>query len=163
MSAPKPKRVRTAPVKRDPVIAALIAKLPAENGRMNRAQRVNWLRQTAMAMDGAYGIELPIAIDSAAETNSSGGAVTDLPNILAAKPPAPIAAAAETDEVRYFVDERGFARKEPGNVRIRPPDVPSNVLLEDEREGEGDLDTIKWADGEWPVAAWPHALTVVKA
>jgi hypothetical protein len=163
MSGAKPKRVRPPAVKRDPVIAALIAKLPAERGSFNRAQRVNWLRQMAMAMDGAYGVELQILIDVDPPVIISGrDAVIDLPNPLPPRP-APIAAPAEPDEIRYFIDKQGFARKEPGNVRIKPPDVPSSAILEDEREGEADLDTIKWADGQWPVEAWPHALTVVKA
>lgn len=159
-SEQKPKRVRPPAVRRDPVIAALIAKLPPENGAFNRALRVNWLRQIAMAFDGAYGVQLQISIDDHAVT-ISGGPV-DIPAILSPGP-APIAAPAEPDEIRYFVDKEGFARKEPGNMRIKPPDVPPGETLEDEREGDDDLDTIKWADGQWPPAAYPHPLTIVKA
>jgi len=158
------KRIRPPAVKRDPVIAALIAKLPPDGGRFDRNLRVNWLRQVAMAFDGAYGVQHPIPIDAARELTITGreGAIVDIPNILTSKP-TPIAAAAEPDEIRYFVDKEGFARKEPGNVRIRPFDVPPGETLEDEREGDDELDSIKWADGNWPPAAYPHPLTIAKA
>ena len=161
----KRKRVRAPAVKRDPVIAALIAKLPAESGQFTRAQRVNWLRQIAMAMDGAYGVQASIPIDSAAAELVMSGGLVEMPNPIAAKPasPALIAAAAEPDEIRYYVDRDGFARKEPGNARIKPFEVPPGETLEDEREGDDELDTIKWADGQWPPGAYPHPLTIVKA
>lgn len=155
MSTAKPKRIRLPAVKRDPVIGALIAKLPAENAAFTRAQRVNWLRMMAMAFDGAFGVQTPIAVDSAAEIAITGAlGMNDVPAFLSPKP-APIAAPADDDEVRYFVDKDGFARKEPGNVRVRPVDVPSGATIEDERDGDDSLDTIKWADGQWPPAAYP--------
>jgi hypothetical protein len=156
-------RVRPAAVRRDPVVAALIAKLPADGGRFSRAQRVNWLRMFAMALDGAFGVELPIGIDAAPDVTISGG-IIDMPSILKpAAPPAPIAASAEPDEIRYFVDAEGFARVEPGRARIRPGDIPAGLVLEDERDGDDALDTIKWADGVWPPGAYPNPITIVKA
>jgi hypothetical protein len=159
---PRPKRVRPAPVKRDPVITALIAKLPPEGARFDRPQRVNLLRMFAMAFDGAFGVQLPIAIDAAAELVITGGPI-DMPSILAPSKPQPISAPAEEDEIRYFVDQDGFARKEPGGARIKPHEIPPGFSLEDEREGDGELDTIKWADGVWPPGAYPNPLTIVKA
>jgi hypothetical protein len=158
LSAPKPKRVRPAAVKRDPVIAALIAKIPAEGSGFSRALRVNWLRQVAMAFDGAFGVEMQIFIDNDPPQLFSGalGGPTEMPAIL--KPnaaPAPIAGAAEPDEIRYFIDAQGMARVSPGNKRVRPVDVPSGTTFEDERVDDTDLDTIKWADGEWPPAVYP--------
>lgn len=157
----KRKRVRPAAVKRDPVIAALIAKLPPEGADFDRARRVNWLRQIAMAFDGAYGVQLEIFIDVDAPLVVSGkDLVTDLPNPL--RPHAPGTApttslrlAAEPDEIRYFIDPEGFARMEPGNKRVRPVDVPNGAEIEDERDGDDSLDTIKWSDGQWPPAAYP--------
>lgn len=140
-------------MKRDPVIAALIAKLPAEHAPFTRAQRVNWLRQVAMAFDGAYGVELQIFVDVDAPMVLPG-APLDLPNVLKPAPP-PIAAAAEPDEIRYFIDISGYARRSPGNERVRPVDVPNGTEFEDERFGDKDIGTIKWADGEWPPAAYP--------
>lgn len=165
-TASKSKRVRPRPVRRDPVIAALIAKLPAEGGRFDRAMRINWLRMIAMAFDGAFGVEPPFSIDTAALVRAvypSGGSMSETPSSPAA-PPAPITAPAEPDEIRYYVDANGFARVEPGNQRIKPFDVPVGSTLEDEREGEGELDTIKWADGPWPPEAYAgHSLIIVKA
>ncbi len=150
-------------VKRDPVIGALIAKVPAEGAAFTRAQRVNWLRMMAMAFDGAFGVQAPIGVDVAAEASMSGGPI-EMPNILPpAAPPQPIFASAEADEIRYFVDFDGFARMEPGGGRIRPVDVPAGAELEDEREGDDSLDTIKWADGQWPPGAYPNPITIVKA
>lgn len=151
----KRKRVRPAAVRRDPVIAALIAKLPAEGQAFERARRVNWLHQIAMAFDGAYGVQGSIPIDAERVPPVSGkDIVMELPNVLGAKP-APIAAAAEPDEIRYFIDPEGFARMEPGNKRVRPVDVPNGAEIEDERDGDDSLDTIKWSDGQWPPAAYP--------
>lgn len=156
----KRKRVRPAAVKRDPVIAALIAKLPAEAATFTRAQRVNWLRQVAMAFDGAYGVELAISIDVDAGVTISGGPV-EMPKLPLRTPPAPIAAAPEPDEIRYFIDAGGFARMDPGGKRVKPTDIPNGAEIEDEREGDDELDTIKWADGQWPPAAYPDRSFVI--
>ncbi len=161
--APARKRVRPPAVKRDPVIAALIAKLPAEGGQLNRAQRANWLRQVAMAFDGAYGVLPAIAIDASAETIISGGPAKVSSIQEPSAPPPPISAAAEPDEIRYYVDAEGFARKEPGRTRIRPVEIPNGCELEDERVDDDSLDTIKWADGVWPPGAYPRPITIVKA
>lgn len=162
MSKPEPrKRVRPPAVKRDPVISALIAKLPPEAGSFDRARRVNWLRQVAMAFDGAYGVQLAIAIDEHAGVTVSGkDAPLDIPLILP-RPPAPIAAPADEDEIRYFIDEQGFARMDPGGKRVKPTDIPSGSDIEDERDGDDSLDTIKWADGQWPPAAYPDRSFVI--
>ncbi|MCK1501492.1 hypothetical protein [Bradyrhizobium sp. 188] len=163
MSGDKRKRVRTPAVRRDPVLAALVAKIPGEGATFTRAQRVNLLRMFAMAFDGAFGVELPIGIDAALEVTHSGGPI-EMPNILPpAAPPQPIFAPAEADEIRYFVDASGFARMEPGGGRIRPVDIPAGAELEDEREGDDSLDTINWADGKWPPGAYPNPITIVKA
>lgn len=160
----KPKRVRPPAVRRDPVIAALIAKIPPEGQPFDRARRVNWLRQFAMALDGAFGVQPQIFIDVDPPVLFSGGPI-DLPSVL--KPssaPAPIAAPAEDDEIRYFIDASGMARVSPGNKRIRPVDVPNGATIEDERGDDTDLDTIKWADGSWPPAAYPdRSFVFVKA
>ena len=158
----KPKRVRTPAVKRDPVIGALIAKIPGEGAAFSRAQRINFLRMFAMALDGAFGVEAPIAIDAAAVVTVPQE-VLEMPNVLAPAAPKPIVAEAEPDEIRYYVDADGYARREPGNARIRPVDILAGAVLEDEREGEGELDTIKWADGAWPPGAYPNPITIVKA
>lgn len=159
---PKPKRVRSRPVKRDAVIGALIAKIPGEGASFTRAQRVNWLRMIAMAFDGAFGVEMAIAIDAEPVITISGGPL-EMPNPLPPAAPQPIIAQAEPDEMRYFVDPAGIARMEPGGKRIRPMDIPADAELEDEREGDDSLDTIKWADGPWPPGAYPNPITIVKA
>lgn len=163
MSQAKPKRVRNPAIKRDPVIGALIAKIPADGASFTRAQRVNWLRMVAMAFDGAFGVEMPIAIDAAPVVTHSQEPI-EMPNVLLpAAPPQPISAPADPDEIRYYVDKAGLARMEPGGKRIRPMDIPAGAELEDERDGDDSLDTIKWADGPWPPGAYPNPITIVKA
>lgn len=159
---PKPKRVRPRPVKRDAVIGALIAKIPGEGASFTRTQRINWLRMIAMAFDGAFGVELPIGIEAAGALTVLQEAI-DLPNPIQPTPPRAISAPAEPDEIRYYVDQAGFARMEPGGKKIRPVDIPAGAELEDEREGDDSLDTIKWADGPWPPGAYPNPITIVKA
>lgn len=160
-ATPKRTRVRTPAVRRDPVIAALIAKLPAEAATFTRAQRVNWLRLMSMAMDGAFGVEPTIRIDETARPTLEQHQATAEANRQMAydqsRPPAaPIVAPPGSVETRYFIDENGMARKEPGNVRVDPFDIPDGSDLEDERTDDEALDTIKWKSGQFPPAAYPE-------
>lgn len=159
--AAKRTRVRTPAVKRDPVIAALIAKLPAENAPFTRAQRVNWLRLMSMAMDGAFGVEPAIGIEQVYRpTIEQHQATSEAQRQMAydqmRAPPAPIVAPPGSVETRYYIGKDGMARMEPGNVRVNPFDIPDGSDLEDERDGDDALDTIKWKSGQFPPAAYPE-------
>jgi len=160
-AAEKRKRVRTPAVKRDPVIAALIAKLPGEAATFTREQRINWLRQMAMAMDGAYGVDAAIAIDDAPGLTISAIPARAVSMTHPTAPPQPVTAPADSDEIRFYVDASGYARQDPGGKRIDPFDIPDGSELEDEREGDDALDTINWKAGQFPPAAYPDRQFVI--
>lgn len=160
------KRVRHPAIKRDGLIDAVIRKLPAEGAIWPVEQRQAWLRMAVQAFDVAYGVQpgihigLEPVVEKVARENPmptiegpAGGGMSDSSNVTRLRRPT-AAEIAELDEPRYFIDAQGFARG-PGGVRVKATDVPGDTIIEDERQGEKDLDSIIWADGTWPGAALP--------
>ncbi|MES2671612.1 MAG: hypothetical protein V4673_14510 [Pseudomonadota bacterium] len=169
------KRNRAPVIKRDPLIEAVIRKLPSEGATWPVEQRQAWLRMAVQAFDVAYGVqpEIHIGLEPGVErlvrenpvlvAGPAGGGVSDSSNV--AHLPARRVTAAEVaalDEQRYFIDADGFARG-PGGKPIKATEVPREAVIEDERPaGQQDLDSIMWADGQWPANALP-SLNVVAA
>jgi hypothetical protein len=113
----------------DPLLAALIARLPRSNRQWPTKDRAAWLGMMEMAFDVVYGGE-------------RGGSMTDIPVIIhpkanGAEPVKP------ADEPAFYIDREGYARM-AGGERIDAHQVDG--LLFDMR-GEGDLGAIVWADG----------------
>jgi hypothetical protein len=130
----------------DPLISALIAKLPAAGGRYSQAQRVNWLRMMVMAFNEAYGIETSISVcglEDEPPRNVASGGLGLRPGddvVPPARPPKPV-------DDRYRIDAEGFALR--GDTPIDPQDVPPGTAIIDERTGHDHLDpaTILWKTG----------------
>lgn len=129
----------------DSLIAAVIAKLPAEGKPFPGEARGNWLRMMAMALDVAYGV------------------AEDMPSFL---PPRPMlagaAVAAAIDPARaprprqahaghsFYIGKDGTACNADGEP-VLASDVPGDEMIFDYRPISGDfrdLDTIVWADGQ---------------
>lgn len=138
----------SAPVhETDPLVAALIAKLPAMGAPFPAEARAAWLKMCAMAFDVAY------------------GAAEDIPAFLGAAKPAAAAAKAkpaappppdEDEEPRFYIARDGRALRDPGAKPVGLNDVPTGETIWDERPaGLRDLDSIVWKDGTWPAAALP--------
>lgn len=160
------KRNRTPAIRRDPLIDALIRKLPPENGQFAVEARLAWLRMAVQAFDVAYG---PAAAIAESRDGRDPHIVDFMRQKMAGienpKPPAddsnvtPLRRPTEDeiaalDEPRYYIDKDGFARG-PGGARVKVSDVPGDAIIEDERGTGGELDTIVWADGSWPAHALP--------
>ena len=130
--------------RRDRLLAALIAKLPAPGCEWERSERVAWLRMMAMAFDVVYGrcAPVPVAPIEAADDAAA------LPG-LAAPRSFPIdadAAGVHGPARRFYVDHDGFAMGDARPIAIE--DLPECATLWDERSGPecGNVTTILWRD-----------------
>lgn len=147
----------------DPLLGALIAKLPATGTPWPVDHQAAWLRMLAMSFGVVYGGDLAEIIDLPAflkprETlvgGPAGGAMADGGTVLApTAKPAPVTGVGEPD--RYYIDKTGRARMDPGGKPITVNQIPRDEALWDERPlGLRDLDTIIWADGSWPPGSLP--------
>lgn len=109
--------------KTDPLLSALISKLPAGGTEWAADKQKAWLDLMAMAFATVYGV-----------APSQFGKVTVLSG---PRPPDKPAHA-------FVIDEQGIARKGPGGKRIKASDVTGPIF--DMRGEDGDMRTITWAD-----------------
>jgi hypothetical protein len=143
------------------LLAALIAKLPAETAGWPRAGRVAWLRMMAMAFDVAYGPcgGIRVALEDARGDDRSDDhrSINDRSGDDARSAFAPLhgvaehraasqAQAAPGAAQRFYVDRDGFAMGDGRPVAME--DLPAGVTLWDERIGIecGDAAAILWRD-----------------
>lgn len=116
--------------KRDPLIAAMIAKLP-DGGEWPVDRQLAWLNLMAMAFGTVYGG------DAAAAAHICSKQQTTTPQTF--KPvenPKP--------HFPFYIDEQGAARNKAGKP-INAKDVQGELV--DLRGQDGDMKTIRWADG----------------
>jgi hypothetical protein len=134
----------------DPLLAALIAKLPASGAHWPVERRAAWLKMVWMAFDVVY-------------AGGAGDAEAEMPNFLAAgvafntsmrttgfaavEPTAATAIAVAAADPRlniYYIDRDGHARRGDGK-----PVMPAEVtdVIHDKRGEHADLAAITWADG----------------
>lgn len=139
----------------DPLLDAVIGKLPPAGERWPEEGRIAWLKMMAMAFDLVYGpteVDLPWPAGEARSPFSGapvGGGMAD----AAGPKPLPVTG---TEPDRFYIDVKGHARKDPGRIPITVNDVPTGEVIWDERPlGKRDLDTIVWADGPWPPGSLP--------
>ena len=125
----------------DPLLAALIAKLPPAGSLWSTKRRVAWLNMVWMALDVAYEndagetLELPAFLAPAAPAaapQSEGPAMT--------QPGKPVPTSGALRD--FVIDREGYARRGNGE-RVMPGHV--NDIMFDLR-GEADLGSIIWAD-----------------
>jgi hypothetical protein len=114
--------------KKDPLLSALIARLPEQGSAWPADQQLAWLHLIAMAFGTVYGGDAAVTLGIKAS---------------AVKPQAP--AAKPAIRHRFYIDEEGIARNAKGN-QIKASDVGGDVLY-DMRGPDGDLRSIVWADG----------------
>ncbi len=140
----------------DPLLAALVGKLPAAGAPFDRAQRVNWLRMMVMAFSAAYGVEDGIVVsvlederrkplaDSLQIVSVEEGRALRSPD--AASPPGGITAV-PAKPPRYCIDSQGFALRD--NMPVDPQDIPPDAVIHDERSPaeQGDIGTVYWKTG----------------
>jgi hypothetical protein len=130
----------------DPVLAALIAKLPPTGSIWPAAKRAAWLKMVHMAFDLVYDGEDGEAVELPSFLQASAPAAA-----AAAPEPAPPAPAMKASPFTFLIDREGYARRGDG-TRINPVEVGTGVLY-DERGEAGDFAAIIWADDSRGVPA----------
>ena len=116
----------------DPLIAALIAKLPTPGTEFPVDRQRAWLKMMATALGVTYGGDVASTMGSCSEISNNSPAPVSRP---AAKPAPP--------SYPFFVDQQNYARRKNGE-RIMPSDVGD--ILYDLRGEAGDPGAIIWAD-----------------
>lgn len=115
--------------KSDPLLAALIAKLPPSGTEWPVDRQMAWLNLMAMAFGTVYG----------------GNAIEQVPFLRGEKVGQfePKVRFVAPPEHRFLIDKNGYVRRGTGE-RVSPKDIDADVF--DERGQMGDLRTIVWAD-----------------
>jgi hypothetical protein len=123
----------------DPMLAALIAKLPAAGSLWPAKKRAAWLQLLWLTFDVVYELEAGDVLELPAFLRPAGAAhaapaETERPAMpeVAPKP-----------KYAFLIDREGFARRGTGE-RVMPGHV--NDVLFDQRGESGDLAAITWAD-----------------
>lgn len=134
----------TASALDDPLLAALVGKLPAPGTTWSLAERMNWLRLVVMAMNSTYGMCEPIIIT---DVEAPRRPISFRPVAVETGESEPARPAAAPVAPRYFVDFQGFAMRD--TVAIDPEDIPAGVVLADERQPpeQGDISSVYWKTG----------------
>ena len=124
--------------KSDPLLAALIAKLPPTNTEWLVERQLAWLNLMAMAFGTVYGgdaaARLGIKVDGSALSSASPATASSAaPAFVKPKPSYP-----------FIIDEHGYVRDKKGK-QVLPTQVTDMIV--DLRGEGGDLREIVWADG----------------
>jgi hypothetical protein len=143
--------------KRDPLLAALIAKLPTEMTQWPRADRIAWLQMMAMGFNVVYGACSGIGVAPEETRGDDRGA--DAPHDVPAEGQAAPQAAPNTAQ-RFYVDRDGFAMGDGRPIAIE--DLPASAILWDERIGIecGDAAAILWRNTGTSRRSLPPGITL---
>lgn len=113
--------------KSDPLLSALIAKLPPQGEEWPVDQQLAWLNLMALSFGAIYGG------NAAARLGITGASLPGPALVPKRKPAHP-----------FIIDKDGIAKRGNGE-RVMPTDVDD--ILVDIRGPDGDLGSIIWADG----------------
>ena len=138
--------------KSDPLLAALIRKLPPAGESFSAEQQFGWLRLMAMAFNLVYGGDVAARLERdgltpAAPRQDAPPAGRKWRFVEPARPAAhqPAAPAAPAQGYAFYVDEDGYARRR-GGARVLASEVTDTLY--DLRGGLSDLSDIVWADDQ---------------
>lgn len=127
----------------DPMMSALIAKLPPPGSSWPVDKRTSWMQMLWLTFDLVYGsdagaAELPTFLKPA-QVNTAADSLAVTAAALSKPTPAPYA---------FYIDKDGYARKQDA-TRILPSLVGGDVIYD--QRGEGDFATIIWADDSFGI------------
>lgn len=117
----------------DPLLAALIAKLPPADTDWPEQKQIGWLKLMAMAFAQIYGG------DALAHFG-----IPATPSAPQQAKPAPPPAKPKPPQYPFIIDKDGYARNGRTNARISPDQATD--MIADLRGMDGDMKTIVWAD-----------------
>jgi hypothetical protein len=133
--------------KRDPLIAAMIAKLP-DGDEWPVDRQLAWLHLMAMAFGTVYGgdaaarlVQVPSTPTATPVPDRYHEALRLFDKWIEPPPTTPVEA---KPQWKFYVDEEGNARNKHGQL-INAKDVTSELV--DLRGQDGDVRSIRWADG----------------
>lgn len=125
----------------DPLISALVDKLPAAGTAWPHADRQAWLTMASNAFDVVYGTAKGGSMSPAAPNAAPRRPVKKSARKAQRRPSAPKPLGPTGPA--FFIDRQGFARKRGGD-RIMPGEVLEHIV--DLRGEKGDLGAITWSD-----------------
>lgn len=114
--------------KSDPLLSALIAKLPQAGEDWAEDKQLSWLKLTAIAFGAIYGGDVASKLAGSASMPKMAKKATTQAN----------------GGHEFIIDATGTAKRANGE-RIMPADVVGSIY--DQRGLTGDLNAIIWADG----------------
>lgn len=115
--------------KSDPLIAALIAKLPPAGDEWPVDRQIAWLKMTAQAFGVVYGGDAVAKMET-----------QDVASPKAAPPPPP---KPKKPNYRFVITPDGYVKRGSGE-RVMPSDIDGDVV--DLSNGAVDMRSIIWAD-----------------
>jgi hypothetical protein len=123
---------------RDPLLEALIGKLPEAGQPWPQADRDVWFTLMRSAFDLVYGRDGQPAPKPT---------VTDLPRL-------PLVGDTVEEPVvqTWHIDAGGFARAPTGEEAPLEGTPRGTVFLDLRPQSDGRVDTVTWADGTWPTS-----------
>jgi hypothetical protein len=119
----------------DPLLAALIAKLPASEAPWPVDRQLAWLKMMAMGFATVYGG------DVLSQMGNVQAAAPEAP----AKPAAPPAPAPRKIQQKFILDLDGIVKRSDTREPVNKVDVSGEIL--DLSNGTIDMRMITWADG----------------
>lgn len=134
----------------DPLIAALLGRLPAEGQPFPGPDRAKWLEMMAGALDLVYGVEhLVYGMERIKvvryEGPGSGALGIEKPVDNSPHPMPPPGPHMAHD---IYIDAAGYVKRSADDVPVEPQDVDLGEPIYDTRTGSArDRETIVWADG----------------
>src|SRR5690606_6414957 len=118
-----------ASTKTDPLIAALLVKLPPSGSEWPVDRQIAWLKMMAQAFGVVYGG------DAVAKMETQE---VEAPRVAPPPPPKP-----KKPNYKFVIDEKGFVKRGNGQ-RVMPSDIDAEVV--DLSNGAVDMRQITWAD-----------------
>jgi hypothetical protein len=149
---------------RDPLLGALIDKLPPSGAAWPVDKRAAWLELVWKTFDLVYeGAPEPAELPAFIASRAAAPAIAPAPVAsVAPAPPLPPGAKVHAAPPQFYIAPDGRALRDPGGVPVAATEVPNGETIWDKRSGNKALDTIIWRDGTWPADALP-ALTIANA
>lgn len=135
----------------DPLIAALIAKLPPEDQPFSEDEQVNWLKKMTMAMGLVYGG------DAGARFVSAVSPAPNKPDVRRAEPAPP--AKPKERVYAFIIDVDGVAKNGKTKKPIGPDEVTGGEIY-DLRGIDGDVAAIVWANGQMGLTGYDGQILV---
>jgi len=124
------------PKSADPLIDALIKKIPPAGTEWPVEKQMAWLNLMAMSFGAVYGGDVASRLDGEGpRTVPAAQPASNVSTLPSRKP--------KLNPHKFYVDEEGYARRNNGD-RVMPRDVGDTLY--DHRGVDGDMKTITWAD-----------------